>query len=431
MGRIAGHFLMAVTAITLLFGGANGQGSASSNSAATAPVYECVTRFETQDWKLLTADLKATSPDNFKKLNSDPEFRSKQVESLRELFAYACQAVKNGALNDPLNIGELESIRNEVVAIEFEELINKPLKKELLSSVSNVRVESFYKVPENEARFEDFLNGKLELRRRNGAAESMKATDEERSLARTTFAKFALLVADSKLRATKLEPGFFTRVGLTIKLQQAQFLAKIAAEKNAAAVAVSDDEVNEYIRNHPEFATETKKAKAQSILARALAGENFAKLADEFSDDPGNVAEDGTKSGGLYRDVPEERMLPAFEKAALALQAGKISPQLTETDFGYHVIKLEKKSGTAGSDGPDKLAYDVRHILISTGVKDPADPDGREVPPRQFVRTKLENEKEEVLKSKILRENPVVMADIPVPPAAPAKPRPGTRKPGN
>ena len=90
----------------------------------------------------------------------------------------------------------------------------------------------------------------------------------------------------------------------------------------------------------------TKKAKAEEILKRAQDGEDFAKLADEFSEDPGNKTPDGKKKGGLYENVTKGKMVPEFEAAALALEPGQIAPNLVETQFGYHIIKLDRKGET-------------------------------------------------------------------------------------
>jgi parvulin-like peptidyl-prolyl isomerase len=162
-------------------------------------------------------------------------------------------------------------------------------------------------------------------------------------------------------------------------------------------------------------------------LARAKAGEDFAALADEYSQDPGNIGENGKKNGGSYSDVPKGRMIKPFENAALSLQPGGIYPDLVESDFGYHIIKLERKAGTG-----DDLKYDVRHILISTTIKDPANPNGRELPIKEYVRTKLESEKESALVAKIVADNPIAMEDLQIGQPAAAKPvvaKPAAKKP--
>jgi peptidyl-prolyl cis-trans isomerase SurA len=159
-------------------------------------------------------------------------------------------------------------------------------------------------------------------------------------------------------------------------------------------------------------------------LNRALAGEDFATLANEFTEDPGNAGPQG-KAGGIYRDVPKGRMITAFEQAALALEAGKVAPQLVETEYGFHVIKLERKGGTPET-------YDVRHILIATTVKDPENPGGREVPAKTLIRNKLEAEKEKALVAKVVADNQIVVAPIAIgadaPNKQPIKRRPTRRK---
>ena len=152
------------------------------------------------------------------------------------------------------------------------------------------------------------------------------------------------------------------------------------------------------------------------ILNRAKSGEDFAVLANEFSEDPGNKGpEAGAGKGGLYADVPKGRMVAPFETAALALEPGQISAELVETDFGFHIIKLERKLGKKDAAAKDET-YDVRHILISTNFKDPEKPNAPEMPVKEYVRTKLEADKEKELVDKIVAANNVqVPTDFTVP----------------
>ena len=113
--------------------------------------------------------------------------------------------------------------------------------------------------------------------------------------------------------------------------------------------------------------------------------------------------------GGLYKDVTKGKMMPEFEAAALALQEGQVGPELVETSYGFHIIKLERKLGKkAGTEGE---TYDVRHILVMTLFKDPDKPNAREMPVKDYVHSKLETEKEKALMDKIVAANNVSVPD--------------------
>lgn len=78
------------------------------------------------------------------------------------------------------------------------------------------------------------------------------------------------------------------------------------------------------------------KAKIEDLLARARAGEDFATLATENTEDPGSV-----ETGGEYT-FSRGQMVAEFEDTAFGLEVGQIS-DVVETQYGYHIIKLEEK----------------------------------------------------------------------------------------
>ncbi|HMM86966.1 MAG: SurA N-terminal domain-containing protein [Gammaproteobacteria bacterium] len=82
------------------------------------------------------------------------------------------------------------------------------------------------------------------------------------------------------------------------------------------------------------------KAKAETILAEVRANPaRFAEIARTQSDDPGSAA-----AGGDLDFFGRGAMVKPFEDAVYAMKPGEISP-VVETDFGYHVIRLEAVRG--------------------------------------------------------------------------------------
>ncbi len=78
-------------------------------------------------------------------------------------------------------------------------------------------------------------------------------------------------------------------------------------------------------------------AKAEDILKQLKAGADFAQLAMKNSDDSSNAPKGGDL-GWFVRG----QMVPEFDKAAFALNAGQLSGIVT-TEFGYHIIKVDEK----------------------------------------------------------------------------------------
>ena len=77
------------------------------------------------------------------------------------------------------------------------------------------------------------------------------------------------------------------------------------------------------------------EAEAKAALARVKAGEDFAKVADEVSKDPGS-------QGGDLGWFTKDKMVPEFAAAAFKLEPGQISDPV-KSEFGWHIIKVEGK----------------------------------------------------------------------------------------
>ena len=81
------------------------------------------------------------------------------------------------------------------------------------------------------------------------------------------------------------------------------------------------------------------EAEAKAALDRVKKGEDFAKVADEVSKDP------GSQGGDLGWFTPD-KMVKEFAEAAFKLDVGQISDPV-KSEFGWHVIKVEGKRDKA------------------------------------------------------------------------------------
>lgn len=90
-----------------------------------------------------------------------------------------------------------------------------------------------------------------------------------------------------------------------------------------------DDDGNELSESKKKEAKKT----AEEALAKVKAGEDFATVAKEYSEDS------SASSGGELGTFGRGKMVTEFENAAFAMKAGEIS-DIVETEYGYHIIKV-------------------------------------------------------------------------------------------
>lgn len=85
-----------------------------------------------------------------------------------------------------------------------------------------------------------------------------------------------------------------------------------------------------------ELSDEEALAKANELKKRLSEGADFATLAQQESDDTGSA-----QKGGDLGSFRRGQMIPPFEQAAFSLPVGQISDPV-KTQFGYHIIRVEK-----------------------------------------------------------------------------------------
>lgn len=123
----------------------------------------------------------------------------------------------------------------------------------------------------------------------------------------------------------------------------------------------------------PDSAAEKQaKARAESIRKRIVAGEKFAKVAAEVSDD-----ETSGRSGGDLGYLVRGSMDPAFERVVFSRKLNTVG-ELVRTVYGWHVLEVldrDTLKTRAGRDSLDRegkplLEAHVRHVLVRVPLTD-------------------------------------------------------------
>ena len=179
---------------------------------------------------------------------------------------------------------------------------------------------------------------------------------------------------ESRKEAYKTEPAMKARY---VKFEPKSWVSK---------AEIADDEIQAYYDDHPnefqnpktvearhilmkvdqdagtEKVAETKK-RIEDVLKKARAGEDFAELAKQYSEDPSK------DEGGYLGTFKREAMVKPFADKAFSMASGEISDPV-KTRFGWHLIKVEKvneAASTALTDAKDnirkKLADEVAKQL--------------------------------------------------------------------
>lgn len=152
------------------------------------------------------------------------------------------------------------------------------------------------------------------------------------------------------------------------------YLAKEMQDKVISEIEITPEEVRTFFNEipkeeRPTFGTELKIA--QIVVIPEVTEESKQAVIDKLNGFKKDVEENGSSfttkvlfytedtaskpTGGLYTlNRKQPRMVKEFRDVAFSLEEGQISEPF-ETDFGYHIILLEKIRGQE---------YDVRHILL-------------------------------------------------------------------
>lgn len=158
----------------------------------------------------------------------------------------------------------------------------------------------------------------------------------------------------------KIKAGGFTEETYRDDIRQQESVRRMITEAISPGISVSDEDVEYFYNNNIEQMRkpvevrarhilikpastamedhEAARQEAESILAGIRDGADFVELAKNRSQGP------SAQRGGDLGYFGPGQMVAPFERAAFALQPGEIS-EVVQTQFGYHVIRLEDRRG--------------------------------------------------------------------------------------
>ena len=131
------------------------------------------------------------------------------------------------------------------------------------------------------------------------------------------------------------------------------------AVQQAYDIFVADEQSRHEVRARHILVKE--KAEAEAVIAELQGGADFAELAKKRSTGPSGP------NGGDLGYFPRGAMVPAFENAAFALEAGSFTQTPVQTQFGWHIILVEEKR-IAEAPKIEELAPQLRQNLISQNL---------------------------------------------------------------
>jgi parvulin-like peptidyl-prolyl isomerase len=303
-------------------------------------------------------------PDMAKRqLAQNDQQRKDLIKRVKETFALALAAQAEG-------LDKTEKYK-QLVALQLDQTLAEEEYKRQMEAGGGEAGKPPAEMPKEEmekyakehaAEFESFLKFATD-------GQKKELTEEEKAGVRNQWAEIKIRAERARKLGLDKDPSLQAR----LKMLRADALARLYRQSLEEKAKPTPEEIQKQYAEKPDSDPEKVKQKAEDILRRVKAGEDFAALAKEHSADTGSG-----QRGGELDFMPREGLVKPYADAAFALQKGQTS-ELVKSEFGYHIIQtLDRRTSKpeapkGGGPAPAPVEeVKTRHILISTRDADSA-----------------------------------------------------------
>lgn len=273
-------------------------------------------------------------------LYADAESRQRMLSLLQEAIVFGAEARRLGYANRPEHVYQMDLQRDFLLSSAYRD-------KHQGVRISPEEVDEYYR--QHPGALDEYARYNPQHRARL-------------SELRSQLAEIRLLAQRARQEGLDRDPGLKLQVTYfplavlrEALLRELQRNTEVSSEEIQAYYQQHQDEFVQVSARHILFSTrptqnphsgsepaqapdpEAVRRRALEVLQRVKAGEDFARLAEEFSDDPGS-----RQKGGDLGYFGRGQMVKPFEDAAFKLSPGQIS-DVVESPFGFHIIKVEDR----------------------------------------------------------------------------------------
>ena len=187
--------------------------------------------------------------------------------------------------------------------------------------------------PEYQARFQtpeqiqEFLDGIIQMQVIGAEAKAQKLDKDPSVAQRIEDTINSILVQEyMKHKMAAVKKATDPEIAAYYESHKGEYIVPAQVQAQHILISVDGEAKPEEIA--------AAKAKAEGIRKEILAGGDFGKLAEKYSDDPGSKPR-----GGDLGFFTKDKMIPEFSQVAFSLKKGEVSEPV-KTGYGFHLIKV-------------------------------------------------------------------------------------------